>query len=293
MMVEALTRNDHTKGTAKYSITQLFKPTQMLQLANRHAEEITRDATDMWNTFIGGCVHGGIYSAVKDNDDYILEQRYEMDVDGTIISGTIDAYQKSTKTLFDHKTMQCSAMGLEVKDGYEEQLNVYAYLLEKNGYTVENLMLNVIYLDWRVLAAKRAEPGKYPAAPVVLVPIKKWSAESVEAYLAGRIALHNAAEQLGDDEQVECTPEECWEVPAKIAIYRFKGALKAAKLCNNWAEVDDWFKWKNYKKSDFHVELRPGARRRCEMYCDAAPFCKQYKEWKKSNEGELNESAEM
>jgi hypothetical protein len=291
MMVAALSRNEHEMGNSNYSITQLIKSPRMLQLSRRHTEEVTRDAVDMWNSFIGTCVHGGIYDKIKDNEDYIVEKRIEMQVGDKTIGGTPDVVQKSTKTIFDHKTMQTSAFGLEVKPDYEAQLNIYAYMLEQQGIPIDNLFINAIYLDWRLAAAKSAEPGKYPEAPVRLVPVPKWSKESVESYIEGRVAIHSAAELLEDSELPECSAEECWESQQKLAIYR-PGGLRALKLCNNYREVDDWLIWKKIPKREINIVDRPRTRRRCEMYCDAAPFCNQYKEWLAQAKKEQEQNAE-
>ena len=297
-MIEALTRDEHELGDSQYSVTQLLKTPRQLQLYRRHKDWVTRDAVDMWNTFIGHCVHGGIYQSVKGNPDYILEKRVEHNVGEITIGGTPDAYQISTKTLFDHKTMQTSAYGLEVKDGYEEQMNIYAYILELQGFEVENIMLNVIYLDWRIAAAKYAEQGKYPPAPVALIPIKKWSRDVVESFIDSRVALHRAAELLDDHELPDCSAEDCWESEQKLAVYRkgFNGGpsgVRALKLCNNNREVSDWVAWKKMSMKDLVVVDRPRTRRKCEMYCDAAPFCNQYKEWKAGQQEEINAVEEV
>ena len=294
IMIEALTRDEHEMGDSHYSVTQLLRNPRQLQLSRRHKDEVTRDAVDMWNSFIGTCVHGGIYQSVKSNTDYLLEKRVEHQiatpsVGEVTIGGTPDAYQYSTKTLFDHKTMQVSAYGLEVKDGYEEQMNIYAYILETQGLQVDKIFLNVIYLDWRLAAAKFAEAGKYPPAPVALIPIRKWSKEATESYIEGRVALHQAAELLEDDELPECSAEDCWESPQKLAVYRkgFSGeptGVRAMKLCDNYREVTDWVAWKKMSMKDLVVVDRPRTRRKCEMYCDSAPFCNQYKEWKLAQE---------
>ena len=283
IMMSALARDDHEMGESHYSITQLIKSPRMLQLSRRHKEDVKRDAIDMWNSFIGTCVHGGIYEKIKDNKDYIIEQRIEHSIVSdsgvtTVIGGTPDAYHIPTRTLIDHKTMQTSAFGLEAKPDYEAQLNIYAYMLENNGHAVDNLVINAIYLDWRLAAAKSAEPGKYPEAPVRTVPVPKWSRDTVEAYIEARVALHRAAELLEDNELPECSSEECWESPLKLAVYK-PGGLRAMKLCDSHREVTDWLTWKKIKRTDVNVVERPRQRRRCAMYCDAAPFCNQYKEW--------------
>lgn len=281
-MVEAVTRDDHSMEGVKYSATQLCKPPRILQLERRHKEEITNEASDFWNMFIGTAVHGGIFEALKKNEDYLMEQRFIIELGGVKISGSPDCYQKSTCTLFDHKTMQTSAFGLEAKPEYEQQLNIYAYILRKNGYDVKKLMINAIYLDWRKAAMKFADPTKYPMTPCRLVHVNLWDDATVEAFLLERIALHEASEKLLDEELPNCSKEETWESAAKLAIYR-NGGLRAMKLCDNHAEALSYLKYKNVPVSAVTFDQRPATRRRCEQYCSAAPFCNQYQNWLLNN----------
>jgi hypothetical protein len=278
IMVEVLHDSPHELGSSEFSITQLIKPPRILQLERRHASEIQRDAADMWNSFIGQCVHGGVYKKIKDNENYIVEKRLEIDINGVTVGGTPDLYDKNTCTLFDHKTMQTSAFGLEAKPEYEAQLNIYGYMLEGQGNPVHNLMINAIYLDWRKSALRFADQDKYPATPTKLVPVRKWSAEEVEQYLEARVSLHKDAEKLSDEELPTCTPEETWETPSKWVAYR-PGGLRALKVEDRIEDLESWLKWKKIPMKDVLISQRPGTCRRCEMYCGAAPFCNQYRGW--------------
>lgn len=268
-----------------YSVTQLIKPPRILQLERRHKESLTPDVAEFWNVFIGKSVHGGIEKGLEGNDEYVVEGTLAVEIDGKTITGTYDCYHKPTKTLMDHKMISTIQYGLEAKDEYITQLNVYAYLLETAGICeVEKLALNVVYLDWRKAAAKYAQmQGKsYPPAPARMIPLPKWPREKVEAVFKERLAMHIQAETLPDDKLPHCTAEEVWESPAKMAVVK-QGALRSSKNCANMQEAMDYVKYKGFKPGQYWIDYRPATRKRCEMYCPVSHLCNQYKEWKDKN----------
>lgn len=53
------------------------------------------------------------------------------------------------QTLYDHKTTTTWVHGKEMKDEWVQQLNLNAYFLEKEGYPVDDVAINAIYVDWR------------------------------------------------------------------------------------------------------------------------------------------------
>jgi len=279
LMVKAVSKDWHDLEDAKYSITQLIKPPRILQLERRHREEMTLEVSDFWNTFIGTAIHGGIAASIKDDKRYVIEKRQVAEVNGIKISGTPDVVDTVDGIIYDHKTMTTAAFGLEVKPEYEAQLNIYAYMLRKNGFTINGLKLNCIYLDWRKAACKHADPTKYPQTPCRIIEVPLWTDAKTEKFLLERLALHEAACSVEDDSLPDCASDETWERPGKIAVYPKGGAVRAMKLCNTEQEVTDWLSYKKMSRGNIMLDYRPATRMRCEQYCSAAPFCSQYKAW--------------
>ena len=98
---------------------------------------------------------------------------------------------------------------------------------------------------------------------VIDVPV--WTMEETERYAAERVGLHKQAEQ-GDE--IECTEEERWYSGTTYALMK-DGGKRAKKVASTVAELGDI-------PDGHYVEERPGVSRRCEGYCEVAPFCKQY-----------------
>lgn len=282
IMLKVLKEEPKELGEADYSVTQIIKPPRILQLERRHKDDIELDALDVWNAFIGKAVHGRIDSQLKDDKDFMLEKTLSIDMCGRKISGTFDAYDISNGIVYDHKITQTIQYGIEVKPEYEAQLNIYGYMLRKHGYTVNGLMLNVVYLDWRKAAAKYTKEDKYPRTPTRTIPVPLWTDSEVETYLTYRIELHKANEKVTDDALVECTDAEIWAKPTKYAVM-FNGATRATRLTDTKEEALDYIKYRGYKQNAVYIEERPAARTRCENYCSAAPFCNVYQQWLQQN----------
>tara|TARA_Y100000310_G_scaffold116758_1_gene115427 strand:- start:594 stop:1142 length:549 start_codon:yes stop_codon:yes gene_type:complete len=170
------------------------------------------------------------------------------------------------------------------KDGvpkeYEQQLNIYAWLWQKNyvGVTspfpekarlVKGLTVTALYRDWSKPEAKR-NPA-YPQAMVEVHDVPLWSMDEQEAYIRERVAIHAEAEK-SDDHAFWCTAEERWTTPEKWAVYG-KGK-KALKLHNTLEEAEQ-------HPGMVRTQFRPGKSVRCESYCDVAAFCPQYKQIKR------------
>lgn len=275
-------------GSADYSATSLVTPPRQLQLVKRHRKEIKEDAADMWARFMGDAIHAKFEKELsRYPEKYLVERKItRFDKDRRVVA-KFDAYDVTDNTLYDHKTMNVTGYGLEAKDEYIGQLNINAHFLRQEGFKVDSGKLNMIYLGWSAYNAKYQSADKYPPIPNMEVDVPIWSDDEKRTYYEQRLAAHIAAEGVSDDALPECTPEECWERPAKYAIWK-TGGKRAVKLCDTVAEVESYAKWRRFKPSEYYVEERKGTRLRCDQYCTAAPFCSQYQKWLEDN-GVLDE----
>ena len=280
----------------EYSATRLCKSPRQLQLEQRHAKEMdTPEIINIWYTFAGHAMHDFLENRLKNNPRYLVEKRiirFDKPLNGTEqdyrrVGAKFDAYDKETKTLSDHKTTTTYIYGKEMKDEWIKQLMINAYFLEKEGYPVEKVAINAIYMDWRDSKLKYAKEGEYPPAPCTTFEMPCWSMEDREHLYRSLLTEHVEAESIPDDQLPYCSKEYCWESGGCFAVYR-PGAAKAIRLCSTEEEAKSYIKYKNLT-GDIRIEERPPTRRRCKDYCSAAPFCNQYKDWCKAH-GLINES---
>ena len=276
-------------GKSDYSATSLIDSPRAVQLTKRHRAKIVEDCMDQWYVWRGNAVHHEMESVFTGNPRYLVERkvtRFDKPVNGSEadyrrVVAKFDLFDKETGTLSDWKTCSSYMHGSEGKQEWIDQLNINAYFLEKDGYSVKDIAINAIYMDWRPQSG-RYKDDSYPSTPFNQFKFKVLPLEERESFYRERLRLHVEAESLSDDMLPACTEAECWGKPEKFAVYKV-GAAKATRLLNSEAEAKQYIIDKKLGPG-FKIEHRKGERTRCEKYCPCKQWCNQYQEWRKSNE---------
>jgi len=279
---KALTKERYVGGETDYSVTTLKSPPRIVQLERRHWDSLEQDAMDnLWSMF-GTMAHNLLEE--HGSDDSMTEERVYMDILGRRVSGQVDHYKDGIITDYKVTSAWSLVYGSRVKD-WEEQLNMYAYLLSASGHEVKQIQIITILRDWDKNKAKEA--GNYPKSPIVVIPITLWEQEDQKSYLEYRVALHIDAEGESDGALPLCTEEEMWCQPTKYAV--FKGENKrATKLFEDEADIFFWLRdemgWITESPeghiitTEHRIERRQGKRTRCEGgYCSVSQYCNVYK----------------
>lgn len=300
-VVHAVTTDRYEAGEGDVSCTTLIAPAQAFQLSQKHKDDLKEDAVNRIWSMMGSAVHYVLENAVMDlkakgeyGENHISEQRFYWTVAGKKVSAQIDLYEDGE--LNDFKLTSVWAIKdavLNGKDDWTAQLNIQRYLMVKNGHEVTSLSIIAIARDWNTGFSLK-DPQYPPRAVRINIPM--WDMEKTEAYIMSRInALYSPVPVL-------CTPEECWESPTKYALMK-KGRQSALRVMESedqaigFAVENDWAKmepdggqdaignptFKPVLLSNYYIDVRPGERKRCQGYCDAAPFCQQWLDWKQEN----------
>jgi hypothetical protein len=211
------------------------------------------------------------------DDNHIVEERIHAELDGYKISGAIDLQIKGDNfvDIKDYKTVSVWSV-MNEKIEWEQQLNIYAWLVEKVKVTpVTDLGIVAIIRDWSRRDASR-NPD-YPQAPVKEIPIKLWTFEEREAYIKHRIDQHSACEFAleTDADLPECTPEEMWEKPTVWAV-RKVGGVRAKSVHETESEAAAALEKAG---GGYEIEVRPGSRTRCETFCPVNHRCQQWRDY--------------
>jgi hypothetical protein len=279
----ALHRPTYTKEGANMSVTELLGSPRIVQLKRRHWDELEQDASEMVWSLFGTAIHHILEHGKAEN--HLIEQRLHAHVDGWHISGAIDLQVITPEgiEISDYKTTSAYKVMAGSMD-WEEQLNVYAYLVEsQKKVPVTKIQIVAIIRDWS--AREAAYKEGYPKAPIVVLDIPLWPFENREQFIRDRITAHSDATfaQETDEELPECTPKDMWERPTSYAIMK-DGGVRAKSVHASkdeaekaWAEIKDYTKYK--------IVERPGERIRCAGYCQVSKFCSQYRQF-------LNQSKE-
>ena len=265
----AISRDTYTKGNSKISCTGLLRPPRIAALTETFDDMIVRDySNEVWSLF-GRAVHHIIENAHAEG--YTMEERYFTEVEGWRISGQIDARQEmndGTSRIIDWKTRKSYGVMNNAQHD-EEQTNIYAFLLRRNGIKVSSLQIINLIKDWSAHEAKRRE--NYPPSEVYVQNIPLWPAQQAEDFVWKRVLMHQRARE---GELPECTDEERWLRDEKFAVNK-EGRKSAVRLFDTKEEASTFIAaLKDPKKHS--IQHRKGTNIRCESFCDVAEFCLQF-----------------
>jgi hypothetical protein len=277
-LVNLAKRDPYTRGNARISVTQLIgSPKIRILQAEKQAEIITDVSETLWS-LLGRALHTVVEQGA--DESHIPEERLFTEIAGWRLSGGVDLQLLGNNSdgarqvgLSDYKMTTAWAV-MNPKPDWERQLNCYAYLIEKEkGWEVTDLTINAVIRDWSRHEAERRED--YPQVPLVVLPQTLWTMKAREEYITERIKIHQDAERAFDwgEELPECSDEERWFKPGKLAIMR-EGRVKALKLF----DITEREQAEEYaKENKATVTERPGENKRCESFCKVAPWCEQFK----------------
>ena len=273
--INVIKRPNYNKGDVHISCTELLNSPRIVQLKNKHWDELEQDASEMVWALFGSAVHG-VLEHGKD-PHHIVEERLFIEHMGWKMSGAIDLQEVNDQgiAIRDYKVTGAWSVQNEKQD-WHNQLNVYAWMVEKvKKVPVTDLAIIAIVRDWSSHEAQTKE--SYPQAPVVTIPIPLWSFEEREKFVSDRLTLHSAAQfckEVGED-MTHCTPEEMWEKPSVWAVKKI-GGVRAKSLHSSKEEAELAY------PAGHVVEHRPGERTRCKSWCQVSQFCTQYQSYLES-----------
>lgn len=278
-LVRVLTHPDmrYSRGDSDISITQLLSGPRQVMLREAHRHEVVEDISDNIFRLLGSVLHK-ILELGADEGDGIVERRVATEIKGWKVSGGVDVQivdptRKAIKIIDWKLTSVMTVMA--GRPEWSAQMNCYAALLRREGWTIMGLENIVVLRDW---SRARAGVPTYPKAAVVRMEQPVWAAEDAEAFLTERVDVHQAAvagEMLGDP-MPECTPEERWQEADTYAVMA-PGGTRAKRVSESREEMEAWIKESGgAKKDSLRIVKRPGQPRRCLNYCLGAPWCDQW-----------------
>jgi len=272
-IINVIARPTYTKGKANFSVTELLTSPRIVQLKRKHWNDLEEDASDMVWSLFGSAIHGVLEHGKGDN--HIVEERIHLEIDGTHISGAIDLQEieEDGIILSDYKTTSAWVVQNDKQD-WHNQLNVYAYLVEKaKNKPVKKLQIVAIVRDW---SRRDALKEGYPQAPIVVLDIPLWSFADREAFVKSCIAKHTSAVlDMEINELTQCTPEDMWEKETTYAVKK-EGGVRAKSVHKTREEAEAAL------TKGYFLEVREGERTRCANFCQVADFCDQFQTYKGS-----------
>ena len=270
-IVQALSRNDYSKGASHRSITTLIDSPRIRILREQYDDQIQEDVSDMMWSVLGTAVHR-IFEDFA-TGDVISEERLFVECDGWTISGAIDLQDEEGPS--DYKVTSVWSVIFDKKE-WHNQLNAYAWLM-RHAKQRKSTKLRIIAVlrDWKRREAEM-KPD-YPQSPIMIVQVPMWSDEQQDQYMAQRIKLHQDAEweHISGGDLPLCSDAERWMKEDTFAVKK-KTNKRALKVFDSMQEAESFMEQKSLGE-DHAIEIRKGSATRCEQdWCRVSNWCDQY-----------------
>ena len=271
-----------------YSCTELLKPPRIVQLEKKYNAEIkARPLTDqdilgILKAYQGTAIHSALqkslYYFVQKNQKkgYMVERKLWDKILDRKIVGKFDLWLNGA--LYDWKSTSVWKVIFGQDKDYEEQLNIYAYLLRINDVKVNILYIIFWLTDWDKMRAQQG--GDYPQMQIVQKRIKNlWTMKTQLEFLEYRIQMHKDNEGRPDEDLDDCLEEDMWSKPDKYAIQK-PGSGRAVRVLDSRQDAKDYITNSTNKAKDtWTINKRCGSRMRCEQFCKVNEWCPQYKKF--------------
>jgi len=274
--------NMYTRIGSDVSVTELMEAPRIAHLRSRHGKKVpSKDLSNELPAIIGMSVHSGLQRYLRTEANvtgkWLIERKMIGLVDGIRIAGKFDAL-RDLQHLYDIKVTRIWKYIFGGQLDFEKQLNMYDYMLWKDGYNVKSLSIMMVLLDW--------SPGKiweknYPQERIQIIPITKWTRNEQDVYIKDRIKKWKDSKDLADDKLPECTFDERWAEKEVFKLYRTPTAkrstknfdtLTGAKSYQDACITNDASRWKKSRIES----CRANPWKRCKSWCKIAPFCNQF-----------------
>ena len=259
-IVDAIREDPYTKDGADFSVTELIKPPQIRRLWKKHEDDISVDVREQIWKLLGTGVHAAIERA---DSEGTKEQRFHAEHNGVTISGAVDLIGDDGSVM-DYKVTSTYSVQRGLKEDWEKQLNLYAWLLRQNDITVTKLNIVCICRDWM---KSRVGKYNYPDSPVVVLSVPIWRDGRQDDYLDQRVRVHT------QESTIPCTPEERWARGA----YQVNPTHSGGGKPRSFDSLQDATDYINKQKTGSYT-IKDGAAKyiRCESWCEVAEFCPQW-----------------
>jgi hypothetical protein len=252
-----------------FSATTLLKGTTSTILTDRHFDEIEVDVADcVWQIW-GTAVH----KIFEDSGiDGLKEERFEVPVSHSKVTGRVDLFDEKNGILYDWKTASTFKITFNDFSDWKKQGLIYAWLMKQNGIEVKKCRFIALLKDHSKSKAKT--DSSYPQLPVYNYEFEVTETDlaEIENFIKTRIAELEKAELIPDEELPPCSEEERWHQKGKVAVMK-EGRKTAIKLFDTKEEAEQNMK----ALGGTYLEERKGCDRRCSEYCNCNTFCQYYK----------------
>ena len=248
-----------------WRVTEIIDSPLVKKLLIKYWDDIEIDVDDYIYSSLFGTAWHKFLSAWE--VDAMVERRWSVRYCNTTLSGQSDIYKQSIATVEDNKVVGAFSLVFG-QPHWDEQLNIYATLIEDCGFPVRKLYINAFIRDWsRYEAAKYNRKDGYPDRKFYKKKVPLWNRDKREVFINSRLRLH-----LDTNESYECTPDERWQKKTTYAVMKI-GQKKAKRVLDTIDEAKKWVDNQTKDKNKLSIVERPGECTRCKSYCPVRSVC--------------------
>ena len=272
-VVQWLKHDEYDYDENTISATTLLKPARAFALERKHYDDLEIDLSDIVASRYGTAIHDSVEKVKL--KDCVQEERLKKNVMNRIITGKFDILHKINEKDWELIDVKSTSVWTYIygskEEEYVEQLSIYRWLANNNGYKVlQTAKVWFIFTDWSAAKAK-ADPN-YPQSRIAVKEITLKGDDQTLKFIGQRVQLFNNTEKLPESDMPLCTDKELWADEDKWAVMK-EGRKSAVKLFKSEEEAQLFMGDKSPQHS---IVLRPGMVKRCK-YCSVRKFCSQYK----------------
>jgi len=275
--------NKYIRIGSDCSVTEIMSAPQFVHLRDRHRPKIiSTDLNNEMASISGTAVHSAIqrYLRMEANvsNKWLIERKMVSIINGVRVAGKFDAL-RDLEHLYDIKTTRVWKYIFGGVKEFEQQLNLYDYMLFLDGFNIQTLTIMMYMWDWQI---GKVWEKNYPKERIMILPIKKWSRKEQKDYIEDRVKKWVDAEPLKDKDLPHCTLDERWAEKEEHKLYRLPTAKRCTKTFNtivgakSYQDVCKTNDKKSWNQSVIKT-VRAKPWKRCENFCQVSQFCNQYK----------------
>jgi len=252
-----------------HRVTELIDSPLIKRLLVEHWDDLTIDVDEIvYSSLFGTSWHKFLSSFEVDaliEKRWSVKRRLDEQWGDIIITGQTDLYKTNGGIIEDNKTQSAWSFVFG-QPSWERQLNIYAELVEENGYPVNELWINSFLRDWSKYEAMKGRNRDYPKHKFHRVRVPLWNKDKRQGYINERLNLHI------NNEDYVCSDEERWRRKTTWAVIK-KGVKTAKRVLDTQKEAAKWIEQKK-PKGDISIVMRKGGCIRCQEYCTVRNVCK-------------------
>lgn len=259
-------RNERHNKENEYSATTILKGACEVELTRRHFDEIEIDVSDsVWQIF-GTAVHQ-IFENQK--DETFKEEKFEVPVSNSVVTGRVDSYDLENEILVDWKTASTWKVIYQDFEDWKKQGLIYAWLMKQNGLNVKKCRFIALLKDHS--KSKARIDSNYPQLPTYTYEfdVTENDLNEIEKFIFNKVAEFECARESKDEDLPPCSKEERWATDDTWAVMK-EGRKSAVRVFNNKEDAEKMLD----ELDDKHwLQERKGESKKCSDYCACRNFC--------------------